>query len=171
MMKVKLEDPNYVSQNTDANYTVFYSSKKQDYELMESVCYLVQNTKREFGHTNLTHLNVELESNKIYYINVLANLPENQQYAYSPIEIINTGKEFSILVPILGLILIILFGFALFYLYSKYSSTKKRLDYEMQDVRNMASISKSDEQVNDIQKKRQTSKYATLTEEGNMTKI
>ena len=59
----------------------------------------------------------------------------------------------------------------MFCLYKKYKSTRKRLDYEMQDVRNMANTSKSDEQISEIQNQNKINKYATLTEENNASKI
>ena len=117
ILKLKEEDQNFLPQDSNANYTVFYSLRKEDYESMQSVCYLVHNTNRELGHTNSTSLN------------------------------------------------------AVFCLYKKYKSTRKRLDYEMQDVRNMANTSKSDEQISEIQNQNKINKYATLTEENNASKI
>ena len=138
---------------------------------MQSICFLVHNTNRSLGFTKSSRLTAKLMPDKNYYINVLANMPDNQQYAYSPIELINTAKRVPIFVFVLGFSLIIFLGLALFCLYRKYSKTKKRLDYEMQDVRNMANTNKSDEQVSEIIQNQNKQKYATLTEDPNSSKI
>ena len=171
ILKLKEEDQNFLPQDSNANYTVFYSLRKEDYESMQSVCYLVHNTNRELGHTNSTSLNAKLLPDKYYYINVLANMPDNQQFAYSPVEIINRATRPPIFIFIVGILLIIFLGVAVFCLYKKYKSTRKRLDYEMQDVRNMANTIKSDEQISEIQNQNKINKYATLTEENNASKI
>ncbi len=171
MMRIKEDDPSFEPVPASANYTVFYSFNQEDYQKMQSVCYLIHYTNRELGHSQINTLQTKLHPNKKYYMNVLANMPDNEQFAYSPFEIIINEKGTSLFVLVLAFILIVFLGYAVFYLYKKYTVTKKRLDYEMQDVRNMANVSKTDEQINDYNKKRQTNKYATLTEDTNASKI
>ena len=166
------ENKNSISTDSNANYTVFYSNKKEDQSMMQSVCFLVHNTNREFGQTNKTSIKAKMRPNKYYYVNVLANVPyENAKFAYTPTEILFEEGGMSKFVIVLGLILIIFLGYAIYFFYKKYAATKKRLDYEMQDVRNMANVSKSDEQIDDMQKKKQSNKYSTLTEDSNVSKI
>jgi hypothetical protein len=174
MMQYKEQDSSFEPIPALANYTIFYSFSKKDYENMQSICYLTHNTRRDFGHT--THNSFERQikvedAQNSYYMNVLANMQDSEQYAYSPFEIVITRRGTSMFVLFLSFILIIFLGYAVFYLYKKYTATKKRLDYEMQDVRNMANVTKTDEQINDMNKKRQSNKYATLTEESNVSKI
>jgi hypothetical protein len=49
-------------------------------------------------------------------------------------------------------------------LYRKYKSTKLRLDYEINDVRNLASMSKSDNELKNMQVIKSKEKYMNLQE-------
>ena len=172
LLKTQENNLNAIATDSNANYTVFSSDKKVDQSMMQSVCYLVHNTKREFGRTQTTSIKTKMKPNKYYYVNVLANVPyDNAKISYTPTEIFFEEKGTSMFVLILALILIIFLGYAVYYLYNKYAVTKKRLDYEMEDVRNMANVTKTDEQISDLQKKRQTNKYSTLTEDSNLSKV
>ena len=166
------ENKNYIPTDSKANYTVFYSNKKEDQSMMQSVCFLVHNTNREFGQTQKTSIQAKMISNKYYYVNVLANVPyKNSKIAYTPTEILFDEKGTSLFMLILALIFIICLGLTICFLFKRYADTKKRLDYEMQDVRNMANVTKTDEQISDLQKKGQTDKYSNLTEESKVSKI
>ena len=173
MIKIKEDDSSYVPQEALVKYSIFYSNKKADYENMQSFCYLVSNIYNKLlESTQSTSLNTVLEPNKKYYINVMAvSLENGDSYVYSPIEIIFIANGLSIIVPIIGFILILILGYGVFFLYQKYTMTRRRLDFEMQDVRNMANIPNTDEQINNAQTMKHSNQYATLTEEGNVSKI
>jgi hypothetical protein len=116
---------------------------------------------------------IRLERNKKYYVNVQAYVWGGSQYfhyPYSPIEIIiETRYDSSFFIFVL-VIVIILLGLIAYFLYRKYAATKSRLDYEMQDVRNMASITQTNTQIEELEKQRKHDKYATLTDESNNSK-
>lgn len=52
----------------------------------------------------------------------------------------------------------------LFYFYRKYKQTKLQLDYEVNDIRNLASIPKTSGQISEMRTVKSKEKYTTLNE-------
>jgi hypothetical protein len=115
--------------------------------------------------------------NKIrIFANVLA-IVEGQidALAYIPIKIIIPGpiEQSAVLLIILGFfvisVLTILLLFAAFYFYRKYFKYKSQIEYEQADLRNLASLTKPDTELGEVNRKKQKDKYSTLVED--MAKI
>jgi len=104
-------------------------------------------------------------------LNVLAILDDKSDYmAYVPIEILLNSNQtfpsyfFTVLLPIVVVLLIGVSIFAVWY-YMKYKKVQTRLDYEQNDIRNMASVPKSDAELSEIREKSEVVRYSNLTED------
>lgn len=60
---------------------------------------------------------------------------------------------------------IAILAFFVYYFYKKFTVTREILKYEVNDVRNMSTIPKSEAELKDMSKKISGQKYANLTDE------
>jgi len=60
--------------------------------------------------------------------------------------------------------MILILAFFVYYFYKKFRLTKKILQYEVNDIRNMSSVPKSETELGNVIKAKQTEKYANLAE-------
>ena len=148
-VKIKLPDlkkrdilgrENYVDY---MNYTFIVSEKKEDFEYMESTCYLtklMQNKERSKNYQYLQTqydkvnnvINVKgFKGGKVYYINILGqNSHTGEIITYNPLMITTSllQRSVSIFVIVFLVIIIIIFIFLTFSIYRKYRIEKAQLD-------------------------------------------
>jgi hypothetical protein len=88
--------------NKKVEYKIYMTSSKEDFNYMDSLCYLNQLSKKEITGYNLkiegnkyTAEVKKLNSGKPYYLNVLGkDLITNEIYAYKSLEIVTREDEF-----------------------------------------------------------------------------
>ena len=139
----------------DLNFTVIISTDKNDYDYMESTCYLTKLKQKREIKNEFNYLNVEInQENKIikisgfnkgetYYINILAkNELTGEIITYRPI-IMNTYAEVKtvkIVVIVILSILILVFLYIAFYVYRKYRLQKSQLEEQKSEEKPKDSI-------------------------------
>ena len=140
---------------SDLNFTVIISTDKNDYDYMESTCYLTKLKQKREIKNEFNYLNVEInQENKIikisgfnkgetYYINILAkNELTGEIITYRPI-IMNTYAEVKtvkIVVIVILSILILVFLYIAFYVYRKYRLQKSQLEEQKSEEKPKDSI-------------------------------
>jgi hypothetical protein len=65
---------------------------------------------------------------------------------------------------VLGVFLILILAYFVFYFYRKFTLTKKILQYEVNDIRNMSNVPKSETELENVIKAKQFQKYANLAD-------
>ena len=104
-------------------------------------------------------------------VNVLAILEDKSDFlAYIPIEIVFGQVDNSVPTYLYIIICIVVFSFIIlciiaYVLYKKFIGVKLRLDYEVNDIRNMGNLPKSDAELSEIKMKTGELKYSNLNEE------
>ena len=159
---------------SNITFNVFISTKKEEFEQMESVCYLTNMTKRSESKlyknikvvNNNTIIIKGLSPKEKYYVNILAeNIITRELITFKPILIVSGGSMPGWIIIAFVLILIGVISVAIFF-YKKYIITKKILKYETSDVRNMSEIPKTEAELANIVQQREKVKYVNLTENG-----
>ena len=126
------------------------------------------------GLTNITEFSSKIKTDIPYYINVLARGKEDQlEFAYNPIEVFIQGRSISVFFIVTTLLAILVLSGLIYFFYRKYSVAKKRLDYEMEEVRagGVAVHVNSDENPNEISKEKEPNQYKNLAEDISISKI
>ena len=152
-------------------YNVFISTNKEEFELMESVCYLrtMNNatTNKLLKHIKMSGNNIivkGLKSNEKYYVNILAeNTKTKELITFKPMLIV-TSSSIPVGIIIAFILILIFIVTVAVYFYKKYTITKKILRYETSDVRNMSEIPKSESEMATIVAQREKAKYVNLAE-------
>jgi hypothetical protein len=155
----------------NANYTVFVSEQRHDFSQMQSVCFLTrmvpnQKVKVEVKNNESKVILSNLESNKNYYIGVLAKNEDNKErYAFKPIQLFYKTGGLPTFMLVVIMITILILVILVVYFYRKFKFTKKVLTYEQSDIRNMGSVPRSEAELKTIVKENEVKKYTSLTEE------
>ena len=154
------------------------STKAEDFEYMESICYLNKmyqsmTKSKEFKYISTEYnrqrnvLNVKgLLRNQIYYVNVLlSNSLNGEIIALKPFIVSSNYTYLSWVVigaafGVIGVLSVLVGVF-----YHKFKQTKMVLKYEKNDLRSMGSIPKSVTELQKMEKEIQKSKYANLADE------
>ena len=174
--KVIIKIPDLISKNENYNnnFSLVYSTNENDYNFMESICFLSQKLnnnnnnnkiKIKFDNDNNKITVSNLNYNKKYYFNVLIENTKTGIFnTFQPIQIITQKyKKTKILILFILILIIIICLLLIFRYYKKYKTTKKMIRFETEDMRNMFPI----ENVNNDKKYKQKIKenYTNLTEE------
>ena len=176
--KVIIKIPDLISKNENYNnnYSLVYSTNENDYNFMESICFLSQKLnnnnnnnknkiKIKFDNDNNKITVSNLNYNKKYYFNVLIENTKTGIFnTFQPIQIITQKyKKTKMLILFILILIIIICLLLIFRYYKKYKTTKKMIRFETEDMRNMFPI----ENVNNDKKYKQKIKenYTNLTEE------
>ena len=174
--KVIIKIPDLISKNENYNnnFSLVYSTNENDYNFMESICFLSQKLnnnnnnnkiKIKFDNDNNKITVSNLNYNKKYYFNVLIENKKTGIFnTFQPIQIITQKyKKTKMLILFVLILIIIICLLLIFRYYKKYKTTKKMIRFETEDMRNMFPI----ENVNNDKKYKQKIKenYTNLTEE------
>ena len=165
---------------SDLNFTVIISNDKNDFDYMESTCYLTKLKQKREIKNEFNYLNVEInQENKIikisgfnigetYYINILAkNELTGEIITYRPI-IMNTYAEIKtakIVVIVILSILILVFLYIAFYVYRKYRIQKSQLEEQTNEKKPKDSIIKKLKNLSKINLNIFKKKYNDLKED------
>ena len=160
---------------------VIISDNVYDYNYMGSICFLsrkvdiIESQKLYENYTidinkNDNEIEIKnLDKNKNYFINVLiTNVKTGQLFTFDPIQLVPNKKVSSNILIILLSIGIVVLIFVIFYFYRKYRIARAIVNYESNDIKNMASIPKSITELKKIQEeknKQSKDKYNSLTED------
>jgi len=116
-----------------------------------------------------------LVPNLNYFVSIVAQTDENNDHtllAYTPFQIRYDKVEedaksfwFIFLLCWISFILCL----CLIVVYRKYKTTKQRLDYEVNDIRNLASLPKSDSEMRSVSNDRSKEKYTNLNDNSERT--
>lgn len=162
----KANDPNFTPIKRKTGYSIYFTDNETDYYMMGSLCYL---QRMDYYYNDEPYINIRFEKD-INYVNVVAYITETENnrelkelIAYQPIQIIINRQSKTTFITVLSIITVIVLSIVLFLLYKKYTKTKKRLDYEMNDVRNVGSISKTDEEIDEVQRTNENQKYQEIS--------
>ena len=167
----------------DLNITVIITQNKNEFDYMNSICYLsrkydyIQENNLYKNYTislnkNKNEIQIDnLAKNEVYYLNVLVtNKKTGQIFALEPLQI-KMNKvyvTFNNAPIILLLIAITILGFCIFYFYRKYRITKAIVNYQSNDIRNMGTIPKSITELKQMESEKNKlakEKYNSLTED------
>ena len=161
------------SENYNNNYSLVYSTNENDYNFMESICFLSQklndnnnNNKIKIKFYNNNNIIISnLNYNKKYYFNVLIKNTKTGIFnTFQPIQIITEKYKKPQMLILFILILIIFICLILICrYYKKYKNTKKMIRFETEDMRNMFPI--VNENNNKKYKQKFKENYTNLTEE------
>ena len=160
------------------NYTVIYTQNPEEFKYMESICYLSKmyeqlDSKEQkdihYKYNPKSHtINVEgLVNNEKYFINVLITNPNTGEVlTFRPVQVIPSfsGQVSWFLIVMCGISIIFAILVAL-YFYKKYKKTDAKLQYEVNDIRNLGTIPKTVAEMKTITEKKEKEKYTTLTED------
>lgn len=136
-------------------YSVAISDQNDDYELMESTCYLSKRfdeltlkrgTKLSYALRDIQIQVKEkeekillsgLKRNRKYFINILIRNIDNEEIStYKPIIIILDSKHnYKLIIVIILMILALLFGLMACNYYKKYKINQLKLNYEINDIK------------------------------------
>ena len=161
------------------NYTFIISEKKEDFNYMESTCYLTKliqnkerNNKYKYIKTNYdkkNNFNIKgLKRGKTYYMNILAkNEHTSEIITFKPVMIdisisFRLGKIFVII------ILLFLFLFFLFYtfrIYRKYRITESKINNFEINQNKKNSLGKKFKNISNINLNIMKKKYNSLSED------
>jgi len=162
----------------NAIYKVYVSDELHDFEHMESVCYLSRLNKNETlvetkDLADKIHATISnLKTDNKYYINVLAkNLDTNDVIAFQPVEIITRGRSLPTPIIVMIVVAILVLIFLVWYFYRKYKFTNEVLKYEVNDVRNLSNLPKSEAEMRTMVKEIGERKYQNLNDEANMSNV
>lgn len=151
----------------NSDYYIFISEDENDFPYMDSICYLSRMSPAENKYKITQNFKTSsiisgLQSKKKYFINVMAKTSSNEILAYRPIEILFESKGVPTYIMFMIGILVIGLIYLIFFFYKKYKLTKKVLEYEVNDVRNMSSIPRTDTEMKNVIKSVENKKYAVL---------
>jgi len=162
------------------NFSVIISTDKNDFDYMESTCYLTKLKQKREIKNEYNYLNVEInQENKIikisgfnigeiYYINILAkNELTGEIITYRPI-IMNTYAEkriAKIIAIIILSILILVFLYIAFYVYRKYRLQKNQIEEQKDEKKTKDSILKKLKNLSKINLNIFKKKYSDLKED------
>ena len=166
----------------DLNVSVIITQNKNEYEYMNSICYLSRKyeyIEQQKLYKNYT-INIYKNKNKIeiknldrtknYYINVLiTNKKTGQIFALEPLQlkankIISSNDIISTILVVCIIILILI----IIYFYRKLRITKAIVNYQSNDIKKIGSIPKSITELKILQEeknKKAKEKYNSLTED------
>ncbi len=158
----------------DLHFDVFVSNKKEEFEHMESVCYLSAMSK-VYGEKKL-YKNIKMKNGHIYikglkpgtryFLNLLAQNPKTHELiTFKPIQV-ESGSAMSggsLFLIILLVVAVIAIGGLAFYFYKRFKTTQTVLRYEQNDITRMASVPKTEAEMANIANKNERVKYSTLT--------
>ena len=174
--KVTIKIPDLITKNENYNnnFSLVYSTNENDYNFMESICFLSQKLnnnnnnnkiKIKFDNDNNEIIVDNLNYNKKYYFNVLIENKKTGIFnTFQPIQIITQKyKKTQMLILFILMLIILICLLLIFRYYKKYKNTKKMIRFETEDMRNMFPI----ENINNDKKYKQKIKenYTNLTEE------
>ncbi|MCQ2815915.1 MAG: hypothetical protein MJ252_01495 [archaeon] len=159
----------------DMHFDVFLSNKPNEYELMESVCYLSEmaanstNEKKLYKNIKMKHGKIYikgLKSGASYYLNLLAQNPRTGELiTFKPMQVYS-GTFFSSIsgftIFLVILIILVLAGLV-YYFYKRFKSTEAALRFEENDLGRMAHIPKATAEMANISQDSERIKYSTLT--------
>jgi hypothetical protein len=152
--------------NMDLNYKLFISTDINDFTYMSSLCYLskMQNLPKNVK-TYIKNNEIFVSGLKLgikYFVNMIIRNPiSGELITLTPTILeVNTKTQFNYLYLVVAVILIILLAVGLWYYRNKYIVTKAVLNYEQNDIRNMASFPYGDGS-NDLRNISQSSKNST----------
>ena len=164
-------------QNNLKNYTYTFllTDKENEFKLFESTCFLSEKYKELKNNAFYKNLKIKynfdnievsgLENKKNYYMNVLlTNIETGEIFTFQPEQIYILNPSKSPIIYIL-FVLIIIALFVLFFFYYKYNEKKTVLKYEKEDIRNMGALPINELEMTEANKRKQKSKYESLTEE------
>ena len=176
-----VNDKKTVNKIDDLKMAVIISDNVYDYNYMGSICFLsrkvdiIESQKLYENYTidinkNDNEIEIKnLDKNKGYFINVLiTNVKTGQLFTFDPIQLVPNKKVSSNILIILLSIGIVVLIFVIFYFYRKYRIARAIVNYESNDIKNMASIPKSITELKKIQEeknKQSKDKYNSLTED------
>jgi len=95
-------------------------------------------------------------------MNVMAKTPSNEVLAYRPIEVYFESPAIPLYLIIIIVIFIITLLYLVYYFYKKYRLTKKVLEYEVNDVRNMSTIPRTETEMKNVIRSVEEKKYVVL---------
>ena len=162
------------------NYTFIVSEKKEDFEYMESTCYLTKLMQNKERNKNYQYLKTKYDKvnnaidvegflgGKVYYINILGkNTRTGEIITYNPL-MITTSIFVRTVKPVVIIILSIIFTVFLcmaFTIYRKYRVEKAQLEIFNTNKREEGGISQKIKNLNKINLKVLKKKYNNLEEE------
>jgi hypothetical protein len=131
--------------NVDINYEVIVSTDINDFSYMSSLCYLskMKNVSRDVNsYVKNDEIYISgLKSGKRYFINIILRNPiSGELFTLTPTIIENKKYKFPIGYIIIPIIIIIILVVIICYYRKEYLVTKAVLNYEQNDVRNMANL-------------------------------
>ena len=155
--------------NMDLNYKLFISTTLEDFSYMSSLCYLskMENVlpKGVKTYTKDNEIYVSgLKSGVKYFTNIIIRNPISGELITFTPTIIEVNKSslswYYLIIPIL---VIIVLGVGVYYYRTQYLVTKAVLNYERNDIRNMATLpyGSGNNDFNSISAISQTSKNTT----------
>jgi hypothetical protein len=167
----------------DLNITVIMTQDKNEFDYMNSICYLskkydyIQENNLYKNYTitlnkNKNEIQIDnLERSQVYYLNVLVtNKKTGQIFSLEPLQI-KMNKVYvsfnNAPIVLLSIAITILVCF-IFYFYRKYRITKAIVNYQSNDIRNMGSIPKSITELKQMETEKNKlakEKYNSLTED------
>ena len=153
--------------NMDLSYKLFISTDINDFSYMSSLCYLskMQNLPKDIKtYIKKNEIYVSgLKSGTKYFINMIIRNPISGELITLTPTILDFNKNkapFNYFYLVIAVVLIIILGIGVYYYRSKYIVTKAVLNYEQNDIRNMASLPYG-EGSNDLRNISQSSKNTT----------
>ena len=175
--KVTIKIPDLITKNENYNnnFSLVYSTNENDYNFMESICFLSQKLNNNNNNNNKIKIKFDNDNNEIivdnlnynkkYYFNVLIENKKTGIFnTFQPIQIITQKyKKTQMLILFILMLIILICLLLIFRYYKKYKNTKKMIRFETEDMRNMFPI----ENINNDKKYKQKIKenYTNLTEE------
>ena len=123
------------------NFHIIISNQEEDYNKMESLCFLSQNNtkinyKQQFSNDEKCFIISGLEKKKSYFINIFYLSPKNGAYLiFKPSKInLSTNENHGLLIFFICFLFILVLLVA-FYFYKKYRYTKAELEYRMAEIK------------------------------------
>jgi hypothetical protein len=143
---------------------------------MSSICYtygidkyFTQRSSSTRDNDRLLLSKSDMTAGEEYFVSIVATTDESSDHtllAYNPIQLKYSSNLTGL--PLWAIVSLTIVSFCLVLviicLYRKYTSTKLRLDFEINDVRNMGSINRSENEMKNIQAMRAQEKYLNLHE-------
>jgi len=152
----------------NSEFSIFISEDEKEYSNMDNICYLSRMSppaKYKISRTDRVTANISgLESGKKYFMNVMAKTEANDILAYKPIEIIIESNGIPLYLIVIIIVLVITLLYLVYYFYKKYRITRKVLEYEVNDVRNLSTLPKTETEMRNVIKAEHNKKYVVLSE-------
>ena len=164
--------------NMDLNYKLFISTDIKDFSYMSSLCYLskmqtmLPKNVKTYKKNNEIYVS-GLKSGVKYFTNIIIRHPISGELITFTPTIIETNKiNIPWIYIVIAILVIIILTIGVYYYRTKYLVTKAVLNYEQNDIRNMASLqygSGRNDQSGDIssiisQQSKNTTQYINLDE-------